>query len=175
MSRFLVTREIGIDMGHRVPTHMSKCNNIHGHRYRILVTCATISHLHLSGEQKDMVVDFGFLKEVMMSEIDAKCDHGMMLWIDDPWLPKFLEENYSIQSIRQQLDLPGAREVCIRGVKDVQTKLVIVPFIPTAERIAQWIFQSLERHVESISKGMAHLHKVEIFETPNCSAVFPGA
>ena len=38
-NRCELTRRIGIDMGHRVPDHGSKCRNPHGHRYEILATC----------------------------------------------------------------------------------------------------------------------------------------
>ena len=66
---FSITRSIGVDCGHRVMTHGSKCKSIHGHRGTIEVTCAGPA-LHLSGEQSEMVVDFGFLKDAMINVID---------------------------------------------------------------------------------------------------------
>ena len=60
----LITREIGIDMAHRVTHHGSKCKNIHGHRYTIHAMVK--GPLFESGEQQGMVLDFGFLKEEMM-------------------------------------------------------------------------------------------------------------
>ena len=80
----LITREIGIDMAHRVTHHGSKCKNIHGHRYTIHAMVK--GPLFESGEQQGMVLDFGFLKEEMMKQIDVPCDHGTTLWIDDPIL-----------------------------------------------------------------------------------------
>lgn len=168
-SAFTVSREIGIDMGHRVPTHGSKCHNLHGHRYRIIATCLAPA-LATVGEQKDMVLDFGFLKDIMMQRIDAVCDHGMVLWVDDPWLDKFLIKD-NVQHVRQQLDR-GERHVSILEVRDVQTKLCIVPFIPTAERLSRWWFELMEADVRERSNNAAILEKVEVFETPNCSAVF---
>src|SRR5450631_2547935 len=79
---FSITRSIGVDYGHRVMTHGSKCKSIHGHRGTIEVTC-TGSSLHQSGEQSEMVLDFGFLKEVMMNVIDKSIDHGFVACIDD--------------------------------------------------------------------------------------------
>ena len=81
METHRITREIGIDAGHRVPDHGSKCRNIHGHRYRVLATCE--GPLARVGEQTGMVLDFGFLKEEMMTQIDAPCDHGMIMAASD--------------------------------------------------------------------------------------------
>ena len=39
--KFIVRRQIGIDAGHRVMTHGSKCRNMHGHRYTIEAHCQT--------------------------------------------------------------------------------------------------------------------------------------
>src|SRR4051812_45172843 len=86
-----IAREIGIDMGHRVTFHGSKCRNLHGHRYTIQATCR--GPLFVEGEQQGMVLDFGFLKEIMMKEIDEPCDHGMALWVDDPICSLFMTEN----------------------------------------------------------------------------------
>jgi 6-pyruvoyltetrahydropterin/6-carboxytetrahydropterin synthase len=63
-------------------THGSKCKSIHGHRGTIEVTCAGPS-LHQSGEQSQMILDFGFFKEVMMTVIDKSIDHGFVARIDD--------------------------------------------------------------------------------------------
>ena len=65
MSLYTVARQIGIDAGHRIQTHGSKCRHLHGHRYLIEAVCEA-GHLHQGGEQTDMVLDFGFLKEEMM-------------------------------------------------------------------------------------------------------------
>ena len=79
---FTITRRIGIDAGHRIATHGSKCRHLHGHRYTIEATCrATV--LRSAGEQTDMVLDFGFLKDEMLRHIDVPCDHGLILSVDD--------------------------------------------------------------------------------------------
>src|SRR4051812_9687285 len=76
------TREIGIDMGHRVTNHGSKCRNVHGHRYTIEATIT--GDLIPDGASEGMVMDFSFLKEEMMREIDEYCDHALCLWVKDP-------------------------------------------------------------------------------------------
>lgn len=143
---YLVTREIGIDAGHRVTFHGSKCRNIHGHRYTIQATCE--GKLQDSGEEMGMVMDFGFLKEEMMNEIDAPCDHGFICWDQD----------------KQVLDMFAGENL----------KLYIVPFVPTAENLARHWFERLARRVDERTEGRANLLKVKVWETPNCSAEYPG-
>ncbi len=167
---FSITREIGIDTGHRVPTHGSKCWNLHGHRYTIRAT-AISSDLHKEGEQTDMVLDFGFLKAVMMDMIDSPCDHGFIIWKKDPWLPQLLIPHYQPEAMLMYEDLGFAEVPTDRGL--MQTKLLVVPFIPTAERLAEFWFLRMSSPVHLMSNGLATLAQVEVDETPNCTARYP--
>lgn len=167
--KHLITREIGIDMGHRVTFHGSKCRNLHGHRYTVQATCE--GPLFVDGEQQGMVLDFGFLKEEMMNEIDAPCDHGMCLWIDDPWaevlagdMPfhrqQVAEKGYSfIQKVHTHDNLVG--------------KFYFVPFVPTAENLARHWFERLAPRVIARTDGQATIKSVKVWETPNCTATYP--
>ena len=166
MDRHRITREIGIDAGHRVPDHGSKCRNLHGHRYRVIAHAS--GPLAAEGEQSGMVVDFGFLKTGMMDLIDAPCDHGMILSVNDPLLPivsGFIEPD--MDEVRERVQRDGFAED--RGECG---KLYVVPFTPTAENLARHWFQRLAARVYALSGGRAQLDAVEVFETPNCSAVF---
>ena len=162
-----ITRSIGIDMGHRVTFHGSKCKNLHGHRYEVLATCE--GPLFTEGEQAGMIIDFGFLKEEMMNEIDTPCDHGTCLWIDDPFVEQFLEGKTSFD-----------RDFIKGEIKDngywtgagVFGKLYLVPFVPTAENLARHWFERLESRVVERTIGNATLLKVKVYETPNCSAEY---
>ena len=142
--RFEITREIGIDAGHRVPDHGSKCRNLHGHRYTIQATC--VGDLIDDGEQTGMVLDFGFLKDEMMNIIDKECDHATILYQYDPLL-------------KDHMDAFG--------------KLVLVDFIPTAENLAKYWYNSLDAQVRIRSNFKATLMKVRVYETPNCWAEYP--
>lgn len=171
---YTITREIGIDMGHRVTTHGSKCKNVHGHRYTIQATCSA-GFLFKEGEQTDMVLDFGFLKEEMMRQIDQDFDHGFCIYRHDNLLSSFLEpQNESFESLLARID--KRRGIGIHCVLQEPTsiigKLVIVPFIPTAEKLAEHWFRLLEKRVEVRSVNNAILQSVKVWETPNCSAVF---
>ena len=173
MPSFEITREIGIDAGHRVPDHGSKCRNLHGHRYTIQATVA--GELAASGEESGMVMDFGFLKDVMMYEIDDECDHGMILSINDPWV-KMLVPEINIHRITTG-DFEGkGRLLVIRAKEQDQLpsgKFYIVPFIPTAENLARHWFERMREPVNQRTNGRGLLTKVRVWETPNCFADYP--
>ena len=79
MNKAVVHREIGIDCGHRVPDHASKCRSPHGHRYRIIATCAG-DILEKPGEHEHgMVIDFGHIKKMMIDVLDAIFDHAFVV------------------------------------------------------------------------------------------------
>lgn len=166
LDKHLITREIGIDMGHRVTYHGSKCRNLHGHRYTVHATCS--GPLYASGEQEGMVLDFGFLKEEMMNEIDTPCDHGMCLWIEDPLLSTFTDDE-GIAFARHMIKLNGYFETNL-----ITGKMYIVPFVPTAENLAKHWFERLTPKILKRTDNQAKLEFVKVWETPNCSASYPG-
>ena len=170
----LITREIGIDMGHRVTYHGSKCRNLHGHRYTVHAICK--GPLFASGEQQGMVLDFGFLKEEMMNEIDSPCDHGTTLWVDDPLLQQFVDATQpDIKSIDIMADIRkrvAASGYCMINLKTGKT--YVVPFVPTAENLARHWFERLAPRVSQRTEGQASLAEIKVWETPNCSASYSG-
>ena len=174
MSAHVITRQIGIDAGHRVPHHGSKCRNLHGHRYTIEVTC--VGPLFEAGEQQGMVLDFGFLKEEMMAEIDAPCDHGMIIWSDDPLLRIFAPEDLTgCDDVNDWVEEQRLRAKIVGGISTTGAagKIYVVPFVPTAENLARHWFERLEPRVQARTNGQATLLKVVVWETPNCSASYP--
>ena len=175
---FTISREIGIDMGHRIPDHRSKCRNFHGHRYKIIATCE--GPLEEMGEETGMVMDFGFLKEEMMSTIDHECDHGLCLWVNDPWLNLFVEgygrkadaeDDAMTYHIIQEAVKTAGYCFAFLGHPE-QTKCYIVPFVPTAENLAKHWFDRLALRVNIRTNGRARLVKVQVWETPNCTASY---
>jgi 6-pyruvoyltetrahydropterin/6-carboxytetrahydropterin synthase len=67
------TRVIEFDAAHRITRHGSKCAHLHGHRYRVEITCAAA--LNALG----MVVDFGDVKQLVGTWVDEWWDHGAIL------------------------------------------------------------------------------------------------
>lgn len=186
MSRHLITREIGIDAGHRVTYHGSKCRNLHGHRYTIQATAS--GPLFTEGEQQGMVLDFGFLKDEMMKEIDEPCDHGMILWVEDPILITLVPALADLTKVSSAIsERPLLRiEIVERYIRDFGFcvlpagdlggscgKTYVVPFVPTAENLAKHWYNRLAPCVRKRTKGNARLEGIKVWETPNCSAQYP--
>lgn len=180
---FAIQRSIEIDAGHRVPTHGSKCANLHGHRYKVVAEVVSQTligkpaegrFLHLPNEpqdsadvQTDMVLDFGFLKDIMVEHIDLLCDHGMILWCNDPWTKVFLNRE-------DPVILKSPTDYLVQeGVRGDPPKLLVVSFIPTAERLAEFWYGLMKEDVHVRSQRQAHLNRVIVHETPNCHAVYP--
>ena len=77
MRRITATRVIGIDAGHRVTRHESKCRHVHGHRYTLDISVSAPAL-----DDAGRVVDFGTLKEIVGGWLLEKLDHG---YIMAPW------------------------------------------------------------------------------------------
>lgn len=142
----LITKEIEIDMGHRVPNHKSKCSNMHGHRYRVEVGVDDKIIATKGASDEGMVIDFGDLKDIMMKCIDAPHDHGFMMYEKDA----LAEEFQSFKVMHQQ-------------------KVIFVPFIPTAENIAKYFYELIEEKLKERSIKIQH---VKIWETPSSTAMY---
>jgi len=141
-----ITKEIQWDMGHRITNHDSVCRNLHGHRYKAEI-CVEGNLVNMKGSSKEgMVVDFGDVKKIAMKHIHDVLDHGFMVWEKDKLLVSFFKKNKSL-------------------------KHIIVPFIPTSENIAAWIFLTLDKHLKDRSKTGLKLYSIKLWETPTSSAL----
>lgn len=142
----IITKEIEIDMGHRVTNHKSKCRNLHGHRYRIEVGVDDKLVQTKGATDEGMVIDFGDLKEIMMKEIDQKCDHGFMMWQDD-------ELSQIFASLREETGM----------------KIIITEFIPTAENVAKYWYEKMK---EALLDRQIRISHVKVWETPSSTATY---
>jgi 6-pyruvoyltetrahydropterin/6-carboxytetrahydropterin synthase len=174
---YRITRQIGIDAAHRIAQHGSKCRNLHGHRYMVEASCqARSGKLHETGEEGGMVLDFGFLKEEMLTVIDETCDHGLILDVADRALLAFFAPD-SADADTWMDDL--AARVATQGYVQVADarlgqKLYLIPYPPTAECLARHWFERLAPRVAGRSGGWAELTALTVWETPNCYAEFTG-
>ncbi|MDR3279646.1 MAG: 6-carboxytetrahydropterin synthase QueD [Synergistaceae bacterium] len=66
----LLRREFTFDAAHRLTQYHGKCENLHGHTYRMAV--------EIKGYPDDegMIVDFVKVKEIVNAEIISKFDHA---------------------------------------------------------------------------------------------------
>jgi len=155
-----VTREIQIDAGHRIPNHSSKCRNLHGHRYIIQATIQGNLCTTQGDSSEGMVLDFGFIKELMMIWIHEFHDHLLILWRHDKALPKKLATDCVVYFDKEFGSFIMNDEILGR--------LLITNFIPTAENLAAYWFHLLNSKLGN--KTVFKLTKVRVYETPNCWA-----
>ena len=109
--------ESSFDAAHFLTDYHGKCENLHGHRWRVVAYIAQ-AELCKEGTHKDMVLDFGeFKKEVRA--LTEEFDHS------------FIVEEGSLQA--QTLS-------CL---ENEGFTLTILPFRPTAENLAHYFYDRL--------------------------------
>ncbi|HSR69427.1 MAG TPA: 6-carboxytetrahydropterin synthase [Acidobacteriota bacterium] len=104
-----VVKQLTFCYGHRLLEYEGKCARPHGH--------TALVEIELSSEELDslgMVRDFGEVKDILGSYIDATFDHRMILRDDDP---------------------------LVKAMRDVGEEVVVLPVNPTAENLARILFR----------------------------------
>ena len=109
--------EASFDGAHFLNDYYGKCENLHGHRWRV-VAYIEQDDLQAAGTMRDMVVDFGVFKRAVRELADS-LDHT------------FLVEEGTLK--------PRTME-CLA---DEGFSLTVLPFRTTAENLARWFFDSL--------------------------------
>ncbi len=143
----IVVKQIEWDMGHRVMNHNSKCNNIHGHRYKVEIALEGNLITNKGNSSQGMVIDFGDIKKIAMEHVHDVLDHSFMIWEKDQLLVKFFNDN-------------------------PEFKKIVVPFTSTAENIAKWIFDQLDDKFRDTFKTDLRLKWVKLWETPTGYVIY---
>lgn len=80
-----IAKEFHWEMGHRLPFHLGKCKNLHGHSYKCMV--------ELTGDpdSNGMVVDYFDVKKII-GHIIEKLDHSFMVSKNDKELIEALDK-----------------------------------------------------------------------------------
>ena len=73
---FRIGKTFTFDAAHKLPDHDGKCRHLHGHTYKVEVVLVG-EHLHLSGPQQGMLLDFDVVKKVW-SKIEPEFDHQFL-------------------------------------------------------------------------------------------------
>ena len=110
--------ESSFDASHFLTDYHGKCENLHGHRWRVVAYLAT-DELQQMGTCKDMVMDFGEFKRILR-DLTEELDHS------------FIVEEGSLKL--QTLE-------CLR---DEGFTLSMMPFRTTAENLARYFWQRLD-------------------------------
>ena len=140
-----ITRKLEFDAGHRIPDHKSQCRNLHGHRYTLLITLVGAVVEQEGSSDNGMVMDFSDIKALANTHLVDRWDHAFLVYRGDSAVCQFLDS------------LPGH-------------KTVVLDCIPTVENLARVAFDILQNvYQDRYGTGLA-LHKVTLYETPNCWA-----
>ena len=135
------------DMGHRVLNHRSVCKGLHGHRYKAEI-CVEGNLIEEKGASEEgMVIDFADIKKVAQKFIQEELDHAFMVWDRDHELLEFFKSSQG-------------------------HKPVIVPFTPTAENVAAYIFNELKDKFADVFQTGLKLQSVKLWETPSSYALY---
>ncbi len=136
---YQLTTEHSFDSAHFLAGYDGKCGNLHGHRWRVLLTVQSET-LREDRQQKSMCVDFAELKKDLRTELDA-LDHVLII------------------------EQGSLRESTMKALQEEKFQVVEMPFRPTAENFARYFYELFTL------KGYP-VAKVEVYETPNNSAVY---
>ena len=134
-----LTTEHSFDSAHFLAGYDGKCGNLHGHRWRVLLTVQSET-LREDRQQKGMCADFAELKKDLRTELDA-LDHVLII------------------------EQGSLRESTMKALQEEKFQVVEMPFRPTAENFARYFYELFTL------KGYP-VAKVEVYETPNNSAVY---
>lgn len=116
---FKVVKEFSFDMAHLLDGHDGKCQNLHGHTYKLQVEVK--GTLHTEGAKKGMVIDFADLKSAVKKYILTPMDHAFIY------------------------DMTSEREVKIATLlQELNSKTFALPTRSTAEEMARFIFNTLK-------------------------------
>lgn len=138
-----VTKRIEFDYGHRVPSHKSKCRNLHGHRAVVEITLEGAVNSIKGNSDDGMVLDFSDIKNLANELIVDKWDHAFLVFKGDVSVVEFLNS------------------------LEPKHKTVELDCIPTAENLAQVIFRELSTAYQIRFGGGLILTRVRFYETPN--------
>lgn len=136
---YQLTTEHSFDSAHFLAGYDGKCGNLHGHRWRVLLTVQSET-LREDQQQKGMCVDFAELKKDLRTELDA-LDHVLII------------------------EQGSLRESTMKALQEEKFQVVEMPFRPTAENFARYFYELFTL------KGYP-VAKLEVYETPNNSAVY---
>lgn len=134
---YYLTAEAAFDSAHFLSGYEGKCANLHGHRWRMVAKVAGET-LQQTGSQAGMLLDFADVKRAVRA-LAEELDHRLIIQ-------------------RGTLGLATLDAFETEGFE-----LVELPFRPTAENLAHYLFQRLQKQELPVCA-------VTVYETPdNCA------
>lgn len=116
-----ISKEFSFDMAHLLDGHDGKCQNLHGHTYKLQIEVS--GELYADGAKRGMVMDFSDIKQQVKSLILDHLDHAFIY-------DKFSERETKIAQLLEEMHL----------------KTFALETRTTAEEMARFIFYRLKTH-----------------------------
>lgn len=138
-----VTKEITFDAAHMLSNYEGKCNNLHGHTYKLQVTLESEID-----SQTHMVLDFNELKTVLYSVVMSMFDHAVL---------------FSEEDIRTE-----AENELLLWARKYNKKFIVIPGKTTCEDLAPYIKKLIESELQN--KKIDVKVSLRLWETPTSFA-----
>lgn len=140
METICITKEFSWDMAHMLANHQGLCKNLHGHTYKMQITVQSANDALC--EEKDMVMDFKDLKEIVKERIVDKLDHAFVYMKNSP---------DSVETSIAEILIANGR------------KTFGFDFRPTAEKMGYYFYNEVKDELEQ--NGII-IKKLTLWETP---------
>ena len=151
-----VTKEFPFEMAHALWNYDGPCRNVHGHSYRLFVTLSGVPLEEEGNPKNGMVIDFNELK-VIKEFLDGFVDHRFLIDIEDPLLKSWMEK-YGLKMEDLKVNDAGFvfNQSCLQDQCEIEffDSFVILPFVPTSENLALWLFSVVEGLVHKVNKEL---------------------
>ena len=89
--------------------------------------------------ENGMIMDFGMLKQIVNEEVIERLDHSLILNVED--------------------------HMMIEALMDTNQHLIVLPFEPTSENLAKWLYDMLKKKIND-------LYSITFYETKTACATY---
>ena len=134
MATIRLTKEFTFEAAHFLEDYDGVCSQLHGHSYRLYVTVRGIPSDDELDPKNGMVIDFGYLKQLVNDAIISEFDHSLIMQRSErsTALEQLLSEEFS--------------------------RIVVLPYRPTTENLladfAERLLEVLPDDVEIYSRRL---------------------
>lgn len=123
--------EAFFDSAHFLTDYYGKCENLHGHRYKVVVYLEVDDVQH-EGTMRDMVLDFGVFKTAVR-ELAEALDHSFLV------------------------EIGSLAEVTLSALEREGFTMTMLPFRTTAENLARYFYECLKK--QGLAVGQVDMYE----------------
>ncbi len=123
MSKIRITKQFNFETGHALYGYDGKCQNVHGHSYKLSVCVIGQPIEDPNNVKYGMVIDFGDLKKIVKTEIVDKFDHATVFNKNTPHLElanELKKRNHKVILVDYQ---PTSEQMVIDFAQKIQARL----------------------------------------------------